>query len=369
MTAVLESLVRVLVIDDNSDIHEDIRRILSSRPVNHRLDELESPTFEETHAPVTSQLYETEHACQVQDALKMVIEAFNADAAFDLAIVNTSTQPDRDSIQTVERLWKRDPDLHILLCTANFDEDWDEINLRFGSQTKLLILKKPFDDCELLQAVRALSDRRRLQQQAQCSLDKLQLLVQQRSRELESLHLESESLLEAISAGMVAYDAFGIVTRWNDAAEKLFAMSAEQALDKLVMELELAWQEPQLFAEFFRCNQYLKDKRIELVLNGAGGEPLTVEISLHPVSLHGLPVGGLMLVDDVTVRRQLERQLNQSQKLEAVGQLAAVSPMKSIHLCNTSATMFSSCTQHSRRSSPRCISLSNLWFRIARMET
>ena len=323
MSAVIDSLIRILVVDDNPDIHQDIRKILSPRQVNQRLDELESLMFEETQAQVANSQYEMEHACQGQDALKMVIDAGDADAAFDLAIVDMRMPPGRDFVQTVERLWECDPNLHIIICTAYTEYFWDEINQRLGSPNKLLILKKPFDDCELLQAVRAMGDRRRLLQQAQTNLDNLQLLVKQRDRELESLHLESESLLDAISAGLIAYDAFGLVTRWNDAAEKMFGVSAEQSLNKLVMELELPWQEPEVFSDFFRCNQYLHGKRIELVLNCAEGEPITVELSLHPVTMHGLPVGGLMLVDDVTIRRQLEHQLNQSQKLEAVGQLAA----------------------------------------------
>ena len=323
MSAVSESIFRVLVVDDNPDIHNDISKTLSPRQVNQRLDELESCMFGEAQAQVISQLYETEHAYQGQDALKMVMEAGDADTAFDLAIVDMRMPPGWDGVQTVERLWEYDPDLHIIICTAFSDYSWDEINQRLGSPNKLLIIKKPFDDCELLQAVRALGDRRRLQLQVQSNLDNLQLLVKQRSRELEALHLESESLLDAISAGLVAYDAFGLVTRWNDAAEKMFGVSAEQSLNKLVMELELPWQEPEAFADFFRCNQYLIGKRIELVLNNIEGEPITVELSLHPVSMNGLPVGGLMLIDDVTIRRQLEQQLNQSQKLEAVGQLAA----------------------------------------------
>ncbi len=323
MLATDESLSRVLIVDDNPEIHQDIHKILKRRQANDTLDEVESLMFGSERSASPSILYEVSDAFQGQEALEMVIKAWEAEAAYDLAIVDMRMPPGWDGVETIERLWDVDPDLHIIICTAYSDHTWEGVLQRLGSHDKLIILKKPFDDCELMQAVRALSEKRRLQSEARVNYDTLQQLVTQRTRELESLHLESESLLDALTAGLIAYDAFGFVTRWNGVAEKLFGISAQQAQTKLVMELELPWQEPQLFAEFFQTNQYLKNKRIELTLNSQSGDSCTVELSLHPVTLNGLPVGGLMLIDDVTSRRQLEHQLNQAQKLEAVGQLAA----------------------------------------------
>ncbi len=52
-----------------------------------------------------------------------------------------------------------------------------------------------------------------------------------------------------------------------------------------------------------------------------GGEPIDVEIVAHDLDFAGRP-GRLVVAHDVTGQRQLEAQLLQSQKMEAVGQLA-----------------------------------------------
>lgn len=315
-----QALARILIVDDDTTLHRDLRNVLQpglSAQAGSGL------AFEDEQNQSTGGLIEVESAQLCNEALDMLDKARQGDAAFDLAIFDLRRPTGRKSFETIERLWERDPHLQIIVCASLEDYAWDDITERLGEPDRLLILKKPFDNRELIQAVRNLREKRQLLSQAQCNVDTLQHLVASRSRELEALHLESESLLSAISAGLVAYDAFGFVTRWNGVAEKLFRLTAQETVSQLMMELKLPWEAPDVFSEFFQTNQYLNGKRIELKLVDANGEPTTVEVSLHPVSMNGLPVGGLMLVDDVTARRHLEHQLNQAQKLEAVGQLAA----------------------------------------------
>ncbi len=354
MSIASETLARVLIVDDNPDIHHDIHKILAPRQSNESLDELESLMFGESSFFVADNHFEIDDAYQGQDALEMVIKACAQQAAFDLAIVDMRMPPGWDGVETIEKLWGHDPDLQVIICTAFSDYSWEEITNRLGLQDKLFILKKPFDDCELLQAVRALSVKRRLLCQSRYNLDTLQLLVAQRSRELQSLHEESERLLNAISAGLIAYDGSGCVTRWNGVAEEVFGLSAQQSLGKALLDLPITWHQPQEFHHFFRHSQCVENQRAEVILDRTGGGPLTLELSMHPVSVDGLPVGGLLLVDDVTDRRKLEEQLNQAQKLESVGQLAAGIAHEINTPCSTWETTFSICTRRCRRSNPRC---------------
>ncbi len=49
-----------------------------------------------------------------------------------------------------DRIWEVDPDIQVVICTAYSDYSADDILKRFGMTDRLLILKKPFDGCEIL---------------------------------------------------------------------------------------------------------------------------------------------------------------------------------------------------------------------------
>ena len=55
------------------------------------------------------------------------------------------------------RIWKEFPDLQIVICTAYSDYSWDEIAKAIGNTDQVLVLKKPFDNIEVLQMAHALS--------------------------------------------------------------------------------------------------------------------------------------------------------------------------------------------------------------------
>jgi CheY-like chemotaxis protein len=58
--------------------------------------------------------------------------------------------PGWDGIETISRIWKEFPDLQIVICTAYSDYSWDEIAKSVGNTDKMLVLKKPFDNVEVL---------------------------------------------------------------------------------------------------------------------------------------------------------------------------------------------------------------------------
>ena len=323
MSTASASLPRLLIVDDNPDIHSDIRKTLVTTTRNDALDEVEAAMFGCAESAASEKQFEIEDAYQGQEALQMITQACAKGMEFDVAVVDMRMPPGWDGVETVERLWQVDPDLQVIICTAFSDYSWDEVSERLGVHDKLLILKKPFDDCEMSQAIRALSVKRKLLNQARYNLETLQDLVNQRTRELESAHGQSARLLSAISSALVAFDAGGIVTRWNSVAEKLFGIPAHAAVGQPLTQLPILWEDAERFHKFFEGNRLVENSRTESALCGPDNNTSIVELSLHPVLIDGLPSGGLMLADDVSERRLLEQQLQQAQKLESVGQLAA----------------------------------------------
>ena len=165
---------RILVIDDNIAIHEDFRKILSaSKKQDKSLQEMESTLFGEEVQEIDTGDFEIEFASQGREALKMVQEARDAGHPFSLAFVDGRMPPGWDGIETISHLWQACPDLQVVLCTAYADYSWDDIQHVLGKSDSLLILKKPFDNVEVLQLAQALTHKWALNRDIQGRLNQL----------------------------------------------------------------------------------------------------------------------------------------------------------------------------------------------------
>lgn len=168
---------RLLIVDDNHEIHNDIRKVLLDEMDNPELDRIEAQLFGESSKPEPEELFEVTSAFQGREGLEQVLRARQAGKPFHVAIVDMRMPPGWDGLETIERVWEVDPDLQIIICTAFSDYTWEEMVDRLGIQDRLLILKKPFDDCELQQMVRALGEKRVLMDKLRDVLEKTRRLA------------------------------------------------------------------------------------------------------------------------------------------------------------------------------------------------
>ena len=178
---------RVIVIDDNAAIHDDFKKILGAPAAGDaELKSMEDALFGAAPQPAEKRLhYRIATASQGQEGVRMVEEAFRAGDPIQVAFVDIRMPPGWDGIETIERLWKVDPDLQTVICSAYSDYSWEAIHARLGDSDRLLILKKPFDTAEIEQLAAALSEKYRLTQLARCRLDELDRLVTARTLELQ----------------------------------------------------------------------------------------------------------------------------------------------------------------------------------------
>jgi two-component system, sensor histidine kinase and response regulator len=178
---------RILVIDDTESIHTDFHKILAKKaPDTVELDDLESSLFGDKPVGEIQDQFKIDDAFQGQDGLGRVKQSLESDQPYSLAFVDMRMPPGWDGVETVEQIWKCDPNLQIVICTAYSDYSWEDIRARLGDSDKLLILKKPFDTVEVLQLANALSEKWLLGQQAQLKLEDLEGLVAERTQELHS---------------------------------------------------------------------------------------------------------------------------------------------------------------------------------------
>ncbi|MBN2589080.1 MAG: response regulator [Sedimentisphaerales bacterium] len=180
-----QNVHRILVIDDNPNIHKDFLTILTEEQDNTKLDELHAEVFGETNNKSVEKIsYELDFASQGQEGYEKVKEALSQNRPYELAFVDMRMPPGWDGLKTIESIWEVDKNIQVVICTAYSDYSWGEITQRLGKSENLLILKKPFDCAEVSQLASALTEKWNLAKKASMKLEELEQLVQERAKEL-----------------------------------------------------------------------------------------------------------------------------------------------------------------------------------------
>jgi CheY-like chemotaxis protein len=179
------STTRILVIDDNRAIHEDLRRILEPADMlrGRALAEAEALLFGAAPpAAVAASPFALDSAYQGRAGRDLLRRALEEGRPYALAFVDVRMPPGWDGIQTIARLWEEDALLQAVICTAYSDYSWNDVIAQLGETDRLLILKKPFDPIEVRQLACALALRSRLTQESRSKLRTREHLVAERTR-------------------------------------------------------------------------------------------------------------------------------------------------------------------------------------------
>ncbi|PYK71944.1 MAG: hybrid sensor histidine kinase/response regulator, partial [Verrucomicrobia bacterium] len=158
---------RILVIDDNRDIHDCFREILCGRPVGFTM----------------------QSAYQGVEGVELLRRALEKGEPYAVAFVDMRIPPGIDGIETITRLWELDADLQVVICTGHSDCRWNELT-RLGNPDRLLILKKPFDLVEVRQMAEALSVKWELLRRGRHHLEDLEARVTERTQNLARANQE-----------------------------------------------------------------------------------------------------------------------------------------------------------------------------------
>ncbi|MEM9489901.1 MAG: response regulator, partial [Myxococcota bacterium] len=132
--------------------------------------------------------------------MQLVERAVVDNEPYAVAFVDVRMPPGWDGIETTERLWRVQPNLQVVLCTAYSDYSWEEIFQRLGYTDQLVILKKPFDAVEVRQLALATTAKWSLMRRHEALLENLESQVATRTRELaasnERLRYEMQERLK-----------------------------------------------------------------------------------------------------------------------------------------------------------------------------
>lgn len=135
---------------------------------------------------------------------------------------------------------------------------------------------------------------------------------------------QSECIFAAIPSILVGVDGNGTIVRWNQAAEEAFGICSSEALGRPFRDSGIRWEDPKVVERITQSARGSKPVRIdELSFRNVDGGERFLGLTVCPLNGAKCPPNGfVVLAADITERKQLQWQLQQAQKLEAVGELA-----------------------------------------------
>jgi len=145
--------------------------------------------------------------------------------------------------------------------------------------------------------------------------------LEEKAQEYERLKEFNENIVESINVGVFAVDLDDKIEAWNTQMEVMYAMPRSGALGNAIREV----LPPAFCDEFFRVRDNPGIHNLyKFRLDTTAGDIRVVNVAIAPlVQKDYSVVGRLVIVDDITERMDLERQLAQADKMSSIGLLAA----------------------------------------------
>jgi diguanylate cyclase (GGDEF)-like protein/PAS domain S-box-containing protein len=307
---------RLLIIDDNEAIHDDLKKILLPRVIDSQLADDEAFLFGvSTQASVT---FEIDSAFQGQEGLECVLKAQASGQPYALAFIDVRMPPGWDGIETIGHLWKVDPDLQVVICTAHSDYNWSDISTHLGVSDNFVVLKKPFDIIEATQLAHAMTAKWTSMKQARLRMEELDQLVDERTMELFAANEQTRLLsaaLQAAANSVSITDPQGTILWTNPAFSSLYGYSAEEVVGANCRLVKSGLQDKLFYRQLWETISTGKAWRGEIINRRKDGTLIPEEMTITPVtSERGEITHYVAINQDITERKNDENALRQAEE-------------------------------------------------------
>lgn len=306
------NFARILIVDDNPEIHKDFRKILlfKNRKIKNA-DNIKEKIFSKNKEVKTFPKFHLDSAYQGQEAINLVLTAIKNKKPYSMAFVDMHMTPEWDGIRTINKLWEIDPDIQIVICTAHSDYSWREMVAFLKKPEQFLILKKPFDTIEVCQLAVSLTEKWRLSQEVHNYVNELQDLVKERTNALENTLSMVKATLESTADGIFVVDRDGnlndynakFVAMWDIPKQLLINGKFELIINYLAENLKNATLFKQKLFELQHQPQQIIIDELHLVNHKV------FELFSQPRYLGNVINGRIICFRDITERIRLESEL------------------------------------------------------------
>jgi diguanylate cyclase (GGDEF)-like protein/PAS domain S-box-containing protein len=312
---------RILVVDDNVAIREDFMKVLATRSVKDaQLKDKAARLFgRELPAKAPEIEYRINVVTRGQEGLECVREAQDQNDPYFLVFVDMRMPNGWNGIETTQRMWQCDPQLHIVLCTAFSDFSLTEIREQLSNSDRFLILKKPFDNIEVQQIADSLTTKalsERLQRETDREL---------RGR-IEQLRL-LESTVMYVNDGVWVTDVDLIngpnVIFANAALSKMSGATREQLLGQRPPLLNFGQLEPAVLAVVTLALNEQKPVSVELLTHSNSQLPKWIALDIVPLfNEHAVCTNFVGVQRDISLQKQATHKIEQLAFSDALTGLA-----------------------------------------------
>jgi len=296
---------RILVIDDNEAIHEDFCKILAPDSNSRAADDSHKAFFGEELVQTNDLAFDLDFASQGKEGLEKVRQSIQTGQPYAIVFVDVRMPPGWDGIETIGHLWKVDPDLLVVICTAYNDYDWSEMAQKIGRLDRWQILKKPFDNVEVRQLAASLTEKWDLARQVDRKLNKMQEMVEATNRNLSAFR-------EAVDAGgiVAVTNVQGTILEANDNFCKVSGYTREELIGQNHRILKSQTHSKNFFKEMHRTIGHGGIWRDEICNRAKDGSCYWVDTTIVPMQDKDNKIQGyLALRIDITERKRLMENL------------------------------------------------------------
>ncbi len=210
---------RVLIVDDQPEIHDDFAEMLTPSVANPSADDLAAAFLDETEVSFLPE-FELLHASNGEQACELIHKGKESSRPIALAYIDIRMPPGMDGVETIRRIRLIDREIEVVVMTAYTDRSLPGIVEELDLMHKTLYVRKPFTHEEIQQITLSLVAKWNIERE-----------LERKRRQLTDSHRRLEAVLNATGDAIAMYNVSGRLVYVNGAYERLLGMKARALMD------------------------------------------------------------------------------------------------------------------------------------------
>ncbi len=172
----------------------------------------------------------------------------------------------------------------------------------------------------VLSAIRDISDRKRIEEDLRHAHEELH---RKTAEQIGEYRAQLASIIDSSEDAIIGKSLDGTITSWNKGAERIYGYSPDEVVGKPISILAPSDRPDEIPGILRKIARGESTEHFESIRVAKDGRRLNVSITVSPLrDAAGKIVGASAIARDITAQRKTEDQLQQSQKMEAIGRLA-----------------------------------------------